>query len=165
MLVTAHAFSQVYLVGFLIELCGKLCYNVDYVAVMSSTQYCIHFRKLLEDILGISLGKASGNDYLLYIAVRHLVIGNIKDVVRRTSAIISDKLAVNEQIETTITSNKSQFSVMMFIPVVIVMMMRSISSDFAKSFSSVTGILVNTIALGIFYIAFRLGNKIMDIKR
>jgi len=91
--------------------------------------------------------------------------GNIKDVVRRTSAIISDKLAVNEQIETTITSNKSQFSVMMFIPVVIVMMMRSISSDFAKSFSSVTGILVNTIALGIFYIAFRLGNKIMDIKR
>ena len=91
--------------------------------------------------------------------------GNIKDVVRRTSTIISDKLAVNEQIETTITSNKSQFTVMMFIPVVIIMMMRSISSDFARSFSSITGVLVNTVALGIFYIAFRIGNKIMDIKR
>lgn len=90
--------------------------------------------------------------------------GNLKEVIRRTSDIITTKIAISEEIQTKLTSNKMQLSIMEVIPVVIILMMRFMSSDFAKSFSTPVGVIAMTIAIGIFIISYKLGQKIMDIK-
>lgn len=90
--------------------------------------------------------------------------GNMKDIVRRTNSIISEKIEIGEEIETALASNKSQFSAMMVIPVVMMLLLRTMSSSFAASFSTLPGVIAITIAIGIFYAAYRLGQKIMDIK-
>lgn len=90
--------------------------------------------------------------------------GNMKDIVRRTSDIISEKIEIEAEIDTALTSNKSQFTVMMVIPVGMVLMIRTMMSSFARSFSTVPGIIAVTIAIGIFIGAYKLGTKIMDVK-
>ena len=90
--------------------------------------------------------------------------GNMKDIVRRTSDIISEKIEIEAEIETALTSNKSQFSIMMIIPVGLVFMMRYLMSGFAESFATIPGVIAVTIAIGIFLGAYKLGNKIMDVK-
>lgn len=90
--------------------------------------------------------------------------GNMKDIVRRTNAIISEKIEISEEIETALTSNKSQFTAMMVIPVILVLLLRLMSSSFAASFATVPGVIAITIAIGIFIGAYKIGQKIMDIK-
>lgn len=90
--------------------------------------------------------------------------GNMKDIVRRTNTIISEKIEIAEEIETALASNKSQFSAMMIIPVVMVLLLRLMSSSFAASFATVPGIIAITLAIGLFFAAYKLGKKIMDIK-
>lgn len=88
----------------------------------------------------------------------------MKDVVRRTCDIISEKIEIEAEIETALTSNKSQFSVMMIIPVGMVLMIRTMMSSFAASFSTVPGVIAMTVAIGIFIGAYKLGTKLTDIK-
>ncbi|MCD8086239.1 MAG: type II secretion system F family protein [Clostridiales bacterium] len=90
--------------------------------------------------------------------------GNLKDIVRRTNNIISEKIEISEEIETTISSNKSQFNVMIVFPVVLVLMLRYMSSSFAASFSTVPGIIAITVAIVIFAVAYFTAQSIMDIK-
>ena len=93
-----------------------------------------------------------------------LYLNSAKDIVRRTSDIISEEIEIEGEIETALTSNKSQFSVMMFIPVGMVLMIRTMMSAFAKSFATVPGVIAMTVAIGIFVGAYALGQKIMNIK-
>ena len=90
--------------------------------------------------------------------------GNMKDIVRRTSDIISEKIEIEAEIDTALTSNKSQFMIMMIIPVGMVLMIRTMMSSFASSFSTVPGVIAMTVAIGIFIGAYKLGTKLMDIK-
>lgn len=89
--------------------------------------------------------------------------GNLKDIVRRTNSIISEKIEISEEIETVLTSNKTQFMAMMVIPVILVLLLRLMSSSFAASFATIPGIIAITIAICIFVAAYKLGEKIMNI--
>lgn len=90
--------------------------------------------------------------------------GNMKDIVRKTNHIISEKIEIANEIETALASNKAQFSAMMVIPVVLMLMFRTMSSSFAAGFATLPGILAITVAIGLFFTAYKLGQKIMDIK-
>ena len=90
--------------------------------------------------------------------------GNLKDVVRRTNDIIGEKIEIEEEIKTSIASNKTQFSVMMVIPVIIILLLRFMSSDFAAGFATAAGVAAMTVAVVIFIIAYILGQKISDVK-
>lgn len=90
--------------------------------------------------------------------------GNFKEIVRRTYDIISEKMIIFEEIQTKLTSNKMQLRAMNVIPIVIVGMMKGMSSQFAEGFTSLVGVISITIALGVFVAAYKIGNKIMDIK-
>jgi tight adherence protein B len=90
--------------------------------------------------------------------------GNMKDIVNRTNSIISEKMGISEEIETALTSNKSQFTAMLVIPVGMVLLLRLMSSSFDESFATVPGVISITIAIGFFYAAYRLGQKIMNVK-
>lgn len=90
--------------------------------------------------------------------------GDIKSVVRRTTEIISEKIMISSEIETAITSNKMQMNIMNVLPIVIVFMMRMMSQDFANSFSSIIGVVGLTVSVALTIGAYKLGQKIMDIK-
>lgn len=97
-------------------------------------------------------------------AVSYKAGGNLKDVVRKTNEIISEKIEINSEIETALSSNTMQFKIIMVIPVVIILMMRFMSTSFAKSFATPVGIFSVTISIGIFFSAYKIGIKIMDVK-
>ncbi len=90
--------------------------------------------------------------------------GNIKSVVRRTTDIISEKIMISSEIETAITSNKMQMNIMNFLPLVIVFMMRLMSPAFAESFSTIVGVIGLTVSAALTIAAYKVGQKIMDIK-
>lgn len=89
--------------------------------------------------------------------------GDIKSVVRNSYNLIGDKITINEEIRTKLTSNKMQLNFMTVVPVLIILFMRFSSSTFADSFSSFSGVVAMTIAIVIFIIAILLGKKITDI--
>ncbi len=90
--------------------------------------------------------------------------GNLKDIVRRTNDIISEKVEIKEEIETAISSNKTQLNVMMVVPIVFVLMLRFMSSSFAESFATVAGVIANTVAIVMFIVAYKLGQSIVNIE-
>ena len=90
--------------------------------------------------------------------------GDIKSIVRRTTDIISEKIMISSEIETAMTSNKMQMNIMSFLPIIIVFMMRTLSSQFANSFASLVGIIGLTVSAGLTIAAYKLGQKITDIK-
>lgn len=90
--------------------------------------------------------------------------GNMKDVIRRTNSIISEKIEIEEEIETALASNKTQFQAMMVVPVVMMLLLRSMSSSFSASFATVPGVIAITIAVGLFFAAYKLGQKIMNVQ-
>lgn len=94
----------------------------------------------------------------------HRAGGNMKDVVRRTSDIIGEKIEIEAEIDTKLTSNKTQFMAMMVVPVILMIMFRLMSTTFAAGFATFTGVVAITIAIFIFICSFLLGQKILNVK-
>lgn len=90
--------------------------------------------------------------------------GNLKDVVRHSYNIISDKMAIRQEIETKVLSNKTEATVMSVMPIGIVAMIRFSNPDFAAGFVSPAGIIATTVSIAIFVVAFFLSNKILRIE-
>ena len=89
---------------------------------------------------------------------------NLKDVVRNSHLILSTKCEIEVEIETKVASNKNEQYIMLIMPVILVAMLKMSGSDFAANFTSVTGVLFTTIALGAFVGAYFLGRKILNIE-
>lgn len=89
---------------------------------------------------------------------------DLKTVIRRTHSIISDRIEVNDEIQTKLASNKLQHTVMSFMPIGIVAILRLTNEAMANSFATPLGIAVNIIAVLIFIGSYILGQKICDIQ-
>lgn len=118
---------------------------------------------MLEDF-GLRSGIDDITNFANVFATCYRTGGNIKSIVRRTTDIISEKVMISSEIETTITSNKMQMNVMNVLPIVILVMMRFLSAEFAESFGSIIGVIGLTISAALTIAAYKLGQKIMDIK-
>lgn len=90
--------------------------------------------------------------------------GNINDIVRRTTDVISEKMIINEEIRTKLSSNASQMKIMNVIPIFLVLMMRFSSRDFDLAFSSPVGVVSITVGVFFFVASYKMGQKIMNIK-
>lgn len=121
----------------------------------------------LEQLL-VDFGNRSGNDDIANFAIvfetAYRTGGNIKEIIRRTTDIISEKIMISEEIQTKITSNKMQMQVMNVIPIFLVLMLRSSSSEFDEAFGSIVGVICMTVGVGFFLAAYKMGQKMMDIK-
>lgn len=117
---------------------------------------------MLEDF-GIRSGVADITNFATVFATCYRTGGNIRSVVRRTTDIISEKIMINSEIETAITSNKMQMNVMNVLPIVIVLLMRLLSPDFADSFATIIGVVGLTVSAALTVASFKLGQKIMNI--
>lgn len=120
------------------------------------------------EVMMKDFGDRSGNEDISSFAdvfeVCYRKGGDMKMVIHRTHNVISEKMAVADEIETKLTSNKMQHNVMSVMPIVVVAMLRLTNDAFAANFATPLGVVVNTIAIGIFLGAYKYGLKIVDIK-
>lgn len=120
------------------------------------------------EIMMADFGKRSGVDDISNFAIvfetAYRTGGNLKEIVRRTTDIISEKTMINAEIETKMTSNKMQMNAMLIIPVILMIMLKTMSAEFASSFASVIGVICVSVAVCLFFVAYKVGQKIMDIK-
>lgn len=142
--------DDAYIVAEVGEMIDGMQNNVPIERMMRS----LGERSQIEDIM----------NFAMVFEISYRAGGNMKDIVRRTNDIISEKMEISEEIETAISSNKTQFNAMMVMPVVLVLMLRFMSSAFAASFATIPGVIAVTIAIGLFVAAYILGQKIMDVK-
>lgn len=90
--------------------------------------------------------------------------GNIKEIIDSTQQIISDKMEVELEIQTIITSSATELKIMSVMPIVLIAMIKLMSAEFAANFVSPAGLISSTIALVMIVIAYIVGKWIMDIK-
>lgn len=131
--------------------------------IINGMRQNINVEVMLQDF-----GLRSGNEDIVSFAdvfsICYRKGGNMNFVINRTHSVISDKMVVADEIETKLTSNKMQHNVMSIMPIVVVAMLRFTNQSFAANFATLTGVLVNTLAIGIFVGAYIYGNKIVAIK-
>ena len=90
--------------------------------------------------------------------------GDMKEVIRNTQKIISDKIDVEMEIETIVTSSKTEQSLMMVMPIGIVGMIKAMSPELGKNFTTPAGLVATTIGVIMFVAAYFIGQKVLDIK-
>ncbi len=120
------------------------------------------------EVLLYDFGRRSGvKDIVMFASIFRISYrkgGNIKEIIMNTNTIMKDKFDIAEEIETVITSNKSELNAMMIMPVLMVAMFKGMSPDFGNNFATAAGVVATTVSLIFYAIAFKLGRVIMDIK-
>lgn len=120
------------------------------------------------EVMMRNFGDRSGNEDIQSFAdvfeVCYRKGGNMSSVIHRTHDVINEKIAVSDEIETKLTSNKMQHNVMSVMPIAVVAMLRVTNESFATNFATPMGVIVNTAAIIVFVAAYKYGQKIVDIK-
>ncbi len=90
--------------------------------------------------------------------------GNIKETVRITYEIISDKMNVLEEVETIVAGSKSQQMLMLFMPIILIALIKLSSAEFAANFTTPAGLLATTAGAATFILSYFVGRRVLDIK-
>lgn len=90
--------------------------------------------------------------------------GRMSDVMRNTHDIITEKMEVEDEVASKLSSNKLELNLISAMPVIIVGLLRLTNPTFAENFATIQGIMVNTVAIVIFIAAFAMGQNIIRIK-
>ena len=122
---------------------------------------------MIEDML-LDLGNRSGIDDIKSFAevfkVAYRKGGNIRDIIQNTYLILNDKLEIQEEIETVVTSSKTEQNMMLVMPIVLIAMIKSMSPDFAANYATTAGVMATTVAIIIFALAYKVGKEVLSIK-
>lgn len=135
----------------------------EVLEIINGANNNIPVETMIEDF-GLRSGIPDIVNFATVFATCYRTGGNIKSVVRRTTEIISEKIMIASEIETSLTSNKMQANIMNVLPIIIVLIMRFMSPEFSQSFGSLAGVVGLTISAVMTVVAYKLGQKIMDIK-
>lgn len=122
--------------------------------------------RTLEEMM-LNFGQRSANEDIVnfanVISNCYRLGGNFGDVVRHTREIIGDKVAVSDEVETKLASNRLQLNVMSLMPIAVVAMLKLTNDGFAENLGSLLGVMVTTFAIAIFVAAYFWGQKIIKI--
>lgn len=133
---------------------------------LTEIQTGLHNGLTLEVML-TAFGERSGNEdiqnFSNVISNCFRIGGDFKVAVRKTRDMIAEKMAVEDEIQTKIASNKLQHNAMCVMPIILVAMMKTMSSSFADNLASPVGVVVTTVAICIFVASYFWGRKIIDI--
>lgn len=116
-----------------------------------------------------SLAKRSGvediEDFSNVFRVARGPGGNIANVMRQTHDIIGDKMTIEDEITSKISSNRLELNVIMLAPIMIVGMLRFSSGSISENMTSPIGIAATTVGIVMFCIAYRMGQNIVNSVR
>ncbi len=134
----------------------------ELMAINAGLANGINVEKLLADFGGRS-GCEDIADFADVFEICFRKGGNIKETVRITYEILSDKMAVAEEIETIVSGSKSQQTLMLFMPIILVALIKMTSAEFAANFTTPAGLLATTAGVVIFIVSYFVGRKVLDI--
>ena len=89
--------------------------------------------------------------------------GNIKDIIKNTTSIIGDKIEIQMELETMVAGQKNEQNIMLVMPVVFIIVLKSMGGDLIDLKSPV-GIISVTAAIAIFILAYFISKRILNIK-
>lgn len=131
--------------------------------IISGLNNNISIEALLKDF-----GERSGIDDILSFArvfeISYRRGANMKDIIAKTHKIISDKMETEEEIQTVISSSKMESYIMLVMPVLMILLIKTMSPDIAANFTTPVGLISTTIAVVMFIISYFMARKMMDIK-
>lgn len=90
--------------------------------------------------------------------------GNIKDVIKNTQQIITEKMEVEQEIQTIVTGSTNEQTIMTVLPIALIAIIKMMSPEFATNFATPSGIISTTIAVIMFVIAYFVGKVVLAIK-
>ena len=90
--------------------------------------------------------------------------GNIKDVIKSTQQILTEKMEVEMEIETIVTGSKNEQTIMTAMPIGLIAIIKMMSPEFANNFVTAAGLISTTIAIGLFVAAYFIGKMVLSIK-
>lgn len=139
--------------------------------IMLETTYilrCVEMNMTVEDAVGQFAARAHSEDITSFsdvIRVCKRSGGNLIEVLRSTSQMISDKIETKNEIETLITAKKFESRILSCTPIVMVAALSATSPEYMRPvFTTAVGAIVMTAAIAMFVAAFFIGEKIMDIE-
>lgn len=90
--------------------------------------------------------------------------GNLIEVVRTTSRMISERIEIKQEIETNLAGKKQEQRILTLSPILMVIFISKMSGEFIQPlFSTEVGRVVMTISLLMIGIGIIISNRIMDI--
>jgi len=97
--------------------------------------------------------------------IAYLRGGDMKEAIRNTNIILSEKMSMAEEIETSLAASKNETLIMGVLPIIIVALLKGNgSSSFSVALATPVGVLCTIIAVGLFLGAFVLARRIMNIE-
>lgn len=131
--------------------------------IISGLNNNIAIEALLKDF-----GERSGIDDILSFArvfeISYRRGANMKDIIAKTHKIISDKMETEEEIQTVISSSKMESYIMLVMPILMILLIKTMSPDIAANFTTGVGIVSTSIAVVLFVVSYFIARKMMDIK-
>lgn len=88
--------------------------------------------------------------------------GNLKLIVGDTRNMLTEKIAVEQEIQTVLTGPKNELNIMVLMPLIILLSLRVMGGGLLDSGEDLFG--VNLLVLGIFVGAYMAGRKIVNIE-
>ncbi len=89
--------------------------------------------------------------------------GNIKEVIKNTTSIISDKIEIQMELETMVAGQKNEQNSMLVMPIVFIVVMKAMGGELIDLKSPI-GLISVSIAIIVFIFAYFISKKILDIK-
>ena len=121
----------------------------------------------LEEML-YSFGRRSNNQDIInfsnVIANCYRLGGDFRVIIRRTRDIIVEKIEIEEEINTKMSSNSMQLNAMTLMPIILVGLLKTTNGTFAENLSSLVGVAVTSVALVLFVVAYFWGRKIIKVQ-
>lgn len=149
----------------------KILYPDPEIPIMQETAYiirCIGTNQTVEDAVSQFARRAHIEDIGSFADVIRICKrsgGNLIEVIRSTSQMISEKIETRNEIETVITAKKFESRIMTCTPIVMVAVLSAASPEYMEPvFKTALGAIVMTVAIVMFVISFFIGEKIMDIE-
>ncbi len=91
--------------------------------------------------------------------------GNIVEIMRETTNIISEKIEIKGEIDTKLAGRKSEGKVMIAMPILLILFMSKTTGDFMEPvFTTLTGRIAATVSLALVIVGALWMNKITDIE-
>ena len=91
--------------------------------------------------------------------------GNLINIIKDAEDSVSEKIDVKREISTIITAKRLEQNIMSLVPVGIILYMRMTSAGmFDKLYGNMTGIVVMTVCLAVYFAATLIAGRIVDIE-
>lgn len=91
--------------------------------------------------------------------------GDMSKIVQKTARMLTDKIEVKKEIEATVAAKKMEQVIMSMMPLGIVLYMQLTSPGFLQIlYGNLFGIITMSVCLGIYFFAYWMGCRIVDIE-